>query len=961
LTKVLEPDGNNNPSLETDYQYDALNNLTRVDQWGGPSGSAGDRFRTFTYDSLSRLLTAFNPETGTVCYGVLSGSSCVNGYDGNGNLINKTDARGITIMSTYDALNRMIKKVASDGSFTYEYFYDSPGHGASIGRLVHASNDINAAYDPSYDSMGRVTSQTYCIPSDCSNTTKVSAQYDLAGNLTQLTYPDGQVINQTWNGAGEVSQITGSSGYQYLTPQTAYFPNGTVQATGRGNGIASGEVMNSRQRPLIKNIARIGTGAPGNFSGTPTFSLREFCYGPATPALTSLVPGCPDFLIGDNGNLLHVTDAIASRVQNFQYDNLNRLSAASQADGSFGQLFGLDTWGNMTLTATAPSTFFTTNNRIAGLGYDAAGNLTASNIGSVTTNNYAYDGEGKLVNINNGGAVYTYDADGNRVRKDAQGTFTEYIQFGGRTIAEKQADGTWSNYIYANGQLLARSDNYDIRIHVSGTNCSGCGSNNSFGGTTSLTAAVGHVIQSGDVLAWRQFQDGVGSGGVGLFFNNSVASNGVLRDTDGQLADADTTMNTWHIRTADLSQYAGMTLTNFNVFNTSGGAPGNWDVYFGDIVLVSPDGSFIPIYSRGMEGLSTFQGAAVSNLSVITEKVADTDPLTTTTYYGEDQLGSTEIVTSGIGWPVSRYGYLPYGVGPMPGTDHYLYTGKERDTESGLDYFGARYYNSTMGRFLSPDDGSGVYSDPTNPQSWNLYSYVLNNPLTGVDPDGHDCIHINVDTGAYEGTDQGDCDNSTEEKANSGQYVDGTVNAINENSSGQVTGFSGTSYDGNLMTGTFASPLPYGPLEGPENLAGASLIGNTAGGVVNAVGTAEMNMLLPLMPELLLGTLPEVGLGIGGVGAAAGGTHPSTPTGRRGSPMDVPRGTNAPATINGRQYTGHALDQMQSRGIPSSVVEDAIQNGIKSPGNTSGTTVNLGPDVKVVTNSSGGVVTVIPR
>jgi RHS repeat-associated protein len=70
------------------------------------------------------------------------------------------------------------------------------------------------------------------------------------------------------------------------------------------------------------------------------------------------------------------------------------------------------------------------------------------------------------------------------------------------------------------------------------------------------------------------------------------------------------------------------------------------------------------------------------------------------------------------------------------------FTGKERDTESGNDYFGARYYASSMGRFLSPDWSAKVqpvpYAKLDNPQSLNLYSYVLNNPLRAVDPDGHD-------------------------------------------------------------------------------------------------------------------------------------------------------------------------------------------------------------------------------
>jgi RHS repeat-associated protein len=78
-------------------------------------------------------------------------------------------------------------------------------------------------------------------------------------------------------------------------------------------------------------------------------------------------------------------------------------------------------------------------------------------------------------------------------------------------------------------------------------------------------------------------------------------------------------------------------------------------------------------------------------------------------------------------------------------------TGKERDTESGLDYFGARYYGSSMGRFMSPDyreageePDAVPYADFKNPQSLNLYSYGSNNPLSQVDSTGH--YHCDPDT-----------------------------------------------------------------------------------------------------------------------------------------------------------------------------------------------------------------------
>ena len=83
----------------------------------------------------------------------------------------------------------------------------------------------------------------------------------------------------------------------------------------------------------------------------------------------------------------------------------------------------------------------------------------------------------------------------------------------------------------------------------------------------------------------------------------------------------------------------------------------------------------------------------------------------------------------------------------------YCSTGKERDTESGNDYFGARYYASTMGRFMSPDPSQLFFADQTNPQSLNLYSYVYNNPLINIDPSGMECVW---DDGSYDAADDPD-------------------------------------------------------------------------------------------------------------------------------------------------------------------------------------------------------------
>ncbi|MGB6975766.1 MAG: RHS repeat-associated core domain-containing protein [Terracidiphilus sp.] len=114
-------------------------------------------------------------------------------------------------------------------------------------------------------------------------------------------------------------------------------------------------------------------------------------------------------------------------------------------------------------------------------------------------------------------------------------------------------------------------------------------------------------------------------------------------------------------------------------------------------------------------------------------------------YYVLDHLGSTSKLVDAAGNIINDSDYTPYG-GELPFTtgnpgQHYKFTGKERDAETGNDYFGARYYANNMGRWFSPDWSAKVepvpYSKLDDPQSLNLYAYVLNNPLALADADGH--------------------------------------------------------------------------------------------------------------------------------------------------------------------------------------------------------------------------------
>lgn len=76
----------------------------------------------------------------------------------------------------------------------------------------------------------------------------------------------------------------------------------------------------------------------------------------------------------------------------------------------------------------------------------------------------------------------------------------------------------------------------------------------------------------------------------------------------------------------------------------------------------------------------------------------------------------------------------------MSEVSHFVhrFTGQERDTETGLDFFQARYHGSAQGRFLSSDPLGNLVADPTSPQSWNQFSYVSNSPLVYTDPSGYE-------------------------------------------------------------------------------------------------------------------------------------------------------------------------------------------------------------------------------
>src|SRR5882724_6463646 len=456
-----------NQPFRTLYSYDALGNLLRVDQKGtAPLDSTQWRTRTFTYDSLSRLLTATNPESGIITYS----------YDADGNLLqktspapNQTGTATQTVSYCYDALHRVTGKGYGAqscplGTPIVTYAYDS-GTNAK-GKLTSLTDQAGTA-NYSYDILGRLTAETRTLTgaNNALISKNLSYSYNLNGSLKTLTYPSGNVVTYTPDSAGRMlsAKDTGNN-INYVTSAT-YGPDSALTGFISGNsgtfaGITNAFSYNKRLQPV-----NMSASAPSQ----TVFSIGyDFHIGNGTAG-------------ADNGNVFGITNyKDTTRNQTFTYDLLNRLASAQNAGTNcgttviggkseyWGNSYGYDAWGNLlqkSVTKCGAENLLVTadaHNWIHASGtdyqYDAAGNMTFN--ATAPTQTYSYDQENRLTGA--AGYAYTYDGDGNRVRK-SNGTLaangTLYWAMTPGVIAETDLAGTLkSEYVFFDGERVARRD-----------------------------------------------------------------------------------------------------------------------------------------------------------------------------------------------------------------------------------------------------------------------------------------------------------------------------------------------------------------------------------------------------------------------------------------------------------------------------------------------------------------------
>jgi RHS repeat-associated protein len=496
VTAVWEDPGTAN--YETDYSYDVLDNLVSVVQKGG-AASGSWRNRSFTYDSLSRLKCAANPEVGSglsapaTCPATDSGTYTTGTigytYDSNGNLLTRTAPKpnqtgSATVVTTYayDALSRLTQKSYNDGSTaSVQYGYDGlalsgcaftismPTDPNPIGRRTGMCDGSGITYY-THDQMGRVTLQQRRTTPSTSGYGDIYT-YNLDGLVNTLKYPVTAVVhNFTYNGAGRPVTTTDNASHSFVIAAT-YAPFGGVTSlshTTAGN-IVFQESYNSRLQPL----QIVGK------TGTPLANIQSSTC-PTTPG--NLMHKLYDFNSGvDNGNVKTIVNCRdTNRTQNFIYDSLNRIKQAyttGTGSTSWGEDFTTDAWGNLTNRALHPGRVnyemfnaapADVRNRLPGVGYDAAGNMTSN--GSTT---YTYDAENRL--IATAGYFYSYDGDGNRVLKCTTNPCTSgstgtiyWLDLSGETLIQTSAASVpaWKQeFAFFGGRRVARVQQSDASVH----------------------------------------------------------------------------------------------------------------------------------------------------------------------------------------------------------------------------------------------------------------------------------------------------------------------------------------------------------------------------------------------------------------------------------------------------------------------------------------------------------------
>ncbi|MGC1121758.1 MAG: RHS repeat-associated core domain-containing protein [Candidatus Methanofastidiosia archaeon] len=728
---------------------------------------------SFTYDSHGNITSVTDASNNTTVLGydstystyVTSITNALNDsinatYDlSRGLLTSATDAKGNTTSYEYDVLGRVTKKINPDLAEKEAVYNDENNYATIFDELDH----YTIYY---YDGLNRLTKveqylspdsklvQTYTYNYMNNLETRTdpgghiySFEYDALGRVTALTNPDFTSRQIEYNDVSNIITVTDENQhkkqYRYgWVGQLLWVKEYTDQATYYYTGYSYDQRGNmtlftdaNENTTSYKYDSRYGVtevrypdlttetysyDALGNMiQKTNALGMTTFTYNSVYQLITVEYPdqSMVTFTYDANGNRLSMTDS--EGVATYAYDNRNRLITESRTiEGQqYAVHFGYNAVSQVTSITYPEESVITYEHdslnrlssipQVAAFTYNVHSLLESMTYNNGVTTTYAYDTRDRTTSMQaekDGTALllmnYQYNDAGN------------ITQLGFNRLVNQQWTQSVDTYAY---------DWLDRLVSAQGSE----------GSLSYSYDPVGNRLSANDLTCIYNTMNELVSRSDGTTFTYDEMGSTLTRTKD------DTWSYTYDARNQLEEVQKNQTVVGHYGYDGDGYRveKTEWveDLQEYHTTLYMYSGERV-IYEKN---ITTDQEAIYiyGTKRRIAKKVNDI-----TDYYHIDHLKSTRLITDENGTVVSEVQYKPFGE-TGPEEESHLYTGKEKDS-SGLYYFGIRYYDPEIGRFITRDLQCGQLA---NPQTFNRYAYCLNNPLKYVDPDGRDPIFCDDD------------------------------------------------------------------------------------------------------------------------------------------------------------------------------------------------------------------------
>jgi RHS repeat-associated protein len=717
---LTHTDGN---GITTSYGYDGNGNLTSVSRplLGGTGATQSTQITRYIYGDSTHpgdVTAMIDPDVKTIKYT----------YNAYGDRTSVTDPLGNQTTSTYNLTGWLLTKVLPKGNvpgcncaatYTTKYSYVIPGT-----TSTDQFGDVQTITDP----LGHVT----------------TSGYDADRNMTSVKDANGNLTNYVFDAANELTQVKRADG---TTATTEYNPDGSIldQKDGKGNAIQTygydslARVITARD--ALGNTTTYsydGAGNQltkqdpgGNCSASPQTGCTTSTYDAANQ-LTSvsysdgITPNVTNIAYDADGQRTSLTDGTGNWVWN--YDSLHRLTSVTDGNNgtvNYGYTYGSGptydlkeqvrsiTYPNSVGTVTQSwddagrlTSVMDWNSKSTTFGYDANSNLITTTLptGTGVVDTTAYNAADQLTSIN-----------------DTKGTNAFFSAAYGRDTNGQLTSDTSAN----TNQGSYRYTPLNQVCYAGSTTTSAC-STPPIGSEPFSYDAADNLVKLGsntqafngaDELCWTLNQSSSST-----CSNPATGATAYTYDTrDNRVTFGSTKQTLTYDQANRLAKYVNGSTTATYRYNAGGlrmtrtvgrvTTQEVWDVS-GALPLLLVDGMTSYVYGPGALPLEQISGS-------------------TALWYHHDQIGSTRAITDSTGKLRAGYSYDPYGNVTAPSgklVNPFRFSGQYQDSESGLYYLRARYYDPTTAQFLTLDPAVGVTLSP--------YAYVAANPLNFSDPTG---------------------------------------------------------------------------------------------------------------------------------------------------------------------------------------------------------------------------------